>query len=85
MPEENAKESHELKIEKPPKKAKVFLNKVVVRKLPPNLNFETFVEICSPLPDYTDLYFCPADWTLGAEATSRAYIEFKKQEDVRIL
>lgn len=28
------------------------------------------------------MYFCPADWSLGAEATSRAYIEFKKEEDV---
>lgn len=85
MPEEKLQESHEDKPEKTQKKSRSFLNKVVIRKLPPSLNAETFIEMISPLPDYSDLYFCPADWTLGAEATSRAYIEFKKEEDVSYL
>jgi regulator of nonsense transcripts 3 len=64
------------------KKVRSFLNKVVIRKLPPNLGAEGFLEIVSPLPDYQDFYFCPADYSLGGEATSRAYIEFKREEDV---
>lgn len=81
MPEEKVKETAEGKPEKSQKKTKSFLNKVIIRKLPPNLDFETFKNIISPLPDYNDLYFCPADWTLGGEATTRAYIEFRKEED----
>jgi hypothetical protein len=65
------------------KKVKTFLNKVVIRKLPPSLTSEDFLEIISPVPAYYDFYFVRADWSLGAEATSRAYIEFKNQEDVR--
>lgn len=70
---------------KEPKKVKTFLNKIVIRKLPPNLSSEQFLEIISPIPDFIDFYFVKADWTLGAESTSRAYIEFKNQEDVRNL
>lgn len=83
MPESQIKlEESEKKLDKPNKKVRSFQNKVVIRKLPPNLNEEAFIEIISPLPDYNELYFCSADWTLGAEATSRAYIEFKNEEDV---
>lgn len=84
MPESQVKQSKENEetLEKPHKKVKSFQNKVVIRKLPPNLNAEAFSEMVSPLPDYHELYFCPADWTLGSEATSRAYIEFKHEEDV---
>lgn len=67
------------------KRVKSFSNKVVIRKLPPNLTQEAFVEIISPLPDLQDFYFCKADWTLGAEATSRAYLEFKDEKDVSSL
>jgi hypothetical protein len=83
MPEESA--SAEKLVDKPlkgQKKVKTFLNKVVIRKLPPNLNSEDFLQITSPLPDYTDFYFVSADFSLGADATSRAYIEFKNQDDV---
>lgn len=84
MPEVQVKvrESVEDKLEKPHKKVRSFLNKVVIRKLPPNLNAEDFVATIAPLPDDIDYYFVPADWTLGAEATSLAYIEFKHEEDV---
>lgn len=87
MPEVQGKvrESVEDKLEKPHKKSRSFLNKVVIRKLPPNLNAEDFVAAIAPLPDDIDFYFVPADWTLGAEATSLAYIEFKHEEDVRKL
>lgn len=87
MPELEGK-TKEKDVEKPEKvnkRSRSFLNKVVIRKLPPNLNFESFIEIVSPLPDYFDLYFVSADWSLGAEATSRAYIEFKNEEDVSLI
>lgn len=67
------------------KRTKTFLNKVVIRKLPPNLSAQNFTEIVSPLPILAEYYFVRADWTLGAEATSRAYIEFKNQEDVSLI
>jgi regulator of nonsense transcripts 3 len=84
MPEvdEKPKEKGEDRPVKSHKRTKSFLSKVVIRKLPPNLNAESFLEMISPLPDHQDIYFCAADWTLGAEATSRAYIEFKHEEDV---
>ena len=82
--QENNDENIDEKPEKSNKKTKSFPNKVVIRKLPPNLTEESFIEMISPLPDLQDLYFCPADWSLGAEATSRAYIEFKNEEDVSI-
>ena len=75
--------SKDEKKSKEPKKVKTFLNKIVIRKLPPNLSSEQFIEIISPIPEYTDFYFVKADWSLGTESTSRAYIEFKNQEDVR--
>lgn len=80
--QEKVRESAEDKPEKPHKKSRNFLNKVVIRKLPPNLNAEAFIATISPLPDDIELYFVPADWSLGAEATSLAYIEFKHEEDV---
>lgn len=64
------------------KKSRTFLNKIIIRKLPPNLTSDLFIETIQPIPDYSDLYFVQADWSLGAEATSRAYIEFKNPEDV---
>lgn len=66
------------------KTKQAFLNKVVIRKLPPNLNEDAFLEVISPIPDYSSMYFVCADWTLGADASSRAYIEFKNQEDVSL-
>ena len=80
--EEKHKENDEDKSEKRQKRPKGFPNKVVIRKLPPNLTAEAFTEAISPLPDLIEFYFVNADWTLGAEATSRAYIEFKTEEDV---
>lgn len=71
--------------EKPHKasrKSKVFQNKIIIRKLPPNLNEEDFKEQIQPLPDLSDFYYCKPDWTLGGEATARAYLEFKDEEDV---
>lgn len=84
MPEESVVKA-EKNVEKPvklQKKTRTFLNKVVIRKLPPNLTSETFMQTIEPIPEYNDFYFVSADYSLGVEATSRAYIEFKNQEDV---
>lgn len=43
---------------------------------------EQFVEQVSPLPDHDYLYFAKADLSLGQHAFSRAYIDFKDQNDI---
>lgn len=82
MPEEVIKVERDK--EKPPKsskKTRTVLNKVVIRRLPPNFTENELLEAISPT-EFEDFYFCNADLTLGSEATSRAYIEFKDQDDV---
>lgn len=79
MPEEVVKADKAK--EKAHKKAKTLLNKVVIRKLPPNINESEFLQQIAPT-EFNDFYFVPADFSLLADATSRAYIEFKSQEDV---
>ncbi|CAO1349078.1 unnamed protein product [Diamesa serratosioi] len=61
-----------------------FLSKVIIRKLPPNMTEEEFIKSIEPIPDHDYLYFVPVDWTLGTEATSRAYIHFLNPEDIFI-
>ncbi|CAO1313326.1 unnamed protein product [Diamesa hyperborea] len=61
-----------------------FLSKVIIRKLPPNMTEEEFIKSIDPIPDHDYLYFVPVDWTLGTEATSRAYIHFLNPEDIFI-
>lgn len=46
---------------------------------------EEFIKSIDPIPDHDYLYFVPVDWTLGTEATSRAYIHFLNPEDVIII
>lgn len=64
------------------KKSKIFQNKIIIRKLPPNLDEDDFKEQIQPLPELSDFYYCKPDWTLGGEATARAYLEFKNEDDV---
>lgn len=80
--EEIKTDEHSERHEKTSKKSKNFLNKIVIRKLPPNLSEEQFLEQIAPLPDISDFYFCKPDWTLGGAATSRAYLEFVNEDDV---
>ncbi|KAJ9587781.1 hypothetical protein L9F63_018807 [Diploptera punctata] len=56
--------------------------KVVIRRLPPSLTKESFINQVSPLPEYDYLYFVHPDKSLGPFAFSRAYINFIKQEDI---
>ncbi|GAB0097016.1 hypothetical protein DMENIID0001_126060 [Sergentomyia squamirostris] len=60
------------------------LTKVIIRRLPPSMSEETFREQINPIPDHDFFYFVPGDWSLGVMASSRAYINFLKQEDIFI-
>ncbi|KAK7866804.1 hypothetical protein R5R35_005238 [Gryllus longicercus] len=56
--------------------------KVVVRRLPPTMTLETFVDNVSPLPEHDYVYFVRADMSLGTNAFSRAYINFINMDDL---
>lgn len=43
---------------------------------------EEFLKQIDPLPDHDFYYFADADWSLGFDATRRAYITFKNYDDV---
>ncbi|XP_059163639.1 regulator of nonsense transcripts 3B-like isoform X2 [Physella acuta] len=58
--------------------------KVVIRRLPPTLTPEEFVQQVAPLPEYDFFYFVRADMSLGANAFTRAYIHFLVPDDIFI-
>lgn len=58
------------------------LTKVIIRRLPPSMDEETFRKQIDPIPDHDDFYFVSGDWSLGKNACSRAYINFTKAEDI---
>lgn len=69
--------------EKPKKeKSPALVTKVVIRRLPPSMTEEMFIESVSPLPEHDYFAFINADSSLGSSAYSRAYINFKNVEDV---
>lgn len=70
---ENGK--RKIKEEKPP-------TKIVVRRLPPLMTKEIFLEQVSPLPPYDYMYFVTGDPSYGIYSFSRAYLNFINQEDV---
>lgn len=43
---------------------------------------EAFLKQIEPLPEHESYYFVPADWSLGLDSTSRAYINFINQDDI---
>lgn len=45
---------------------------------------DEFVKQIEPIPDHDYFYFVPADWSLGVNATCRAYINFCNQNDIFI-
>ncbi len=57
-------------------------NKVIIRRLPPDITEERFRETINPFPDHTYFYLAPADHTLGPLGCSRAYIAFEKEEEI---
>ncbi|XP_067935733.1 regulator of nonsense transcripts 3A-like [Watersipora subatra] len=59
-------------------------SKIVVRRLPPSLTKESFLEEVSPLPEHDYFHFEPADRSLGPFALCRAVINFKDVQDLYI-
>ncbi|XP_031626703.1 regulator of nonsense transcripts 3B-like [Contarinia nasturtii] len=60
------------------------LAKVVIRRLPPTMTEDEFVKQIEPIPDHDYFYFVAADWSLGVNATCRAYVNFCNQNDIFI-
>lgn len=56
--------------------------KIVIRRLPPSMTKEQFLDIISPMPEYDFFYFCQADMSMSVNAFSRAYIYFKEYDDI---
>ncbi|KAJ8351216.1 hypothetical protein SKAU_G00226920 [Synaphobranchus kaupii] len=74
--EENEKQ------ERPSKEKKEAMTKIVVRRLPPSLTKEELEEQLQPLPEVDYLEFFSNDTSQFPHLFSRAYINFKNQEDI---
>nr|CAG4643142.1 EOG090X04G9 [Ilyocryptus agilis] len=61
--------------EKPP-------SKVIIRRLPPTMTEEVFMEQIAPLPENDYFYFVQGKHHIGVPTFSRAYISFVNQEDI---
>jgi len=61
--------------EKPP-------SKVVIRRLPPTMTEDMFLEQISPIPENDMFYYVKGEHQVGAPTFSRAYINFIQQEDI---
>ncbi|KPP63236.1 regulator of nonsense transcripts 3B-like [Scleropages formosus] len=70
------------KSEKPNKEKKEALTKIVIRRLPPGLTKEELEEQLQPIPEVDYLEFFSNDTSLYPHLFSRAYINFKNQEDI---
>ncbi|CAF0919574.1 unnamed protein product [Didymodactylos carnosus] len=57
---------------------------IVLRRLPPTLTAEQFMETVSPLPEHDYFRFYKADNSLGQFAFSRAYINIPNRKDLLI-
>uniref|UniRef100_A0A0C9PZX1 UPF3A protein n=1 Tax=Fopius arisanus TaxID=64838 RepID=A0A0C9PZX1_9HYME len=58
------------------------MTKVVIRRLPPSMTQDQFIEQVSPLPEHDYLHFVKADMSLGQHAFCRSYINFTDQKDI---
>ncbi|XP_076037411.1 UPF3 regulator of nonsense mediated mRNA decay isoform X2 [Oratosquilla oratoria] len=63
-------------------KASTPVSKIVVRRLPPGMTEEEFCEAVSPLPENDYFAFITADRSLGPNAFTRVYINFRNSDDV---
>ncbi|RZC32199.1 Smg4 UPF3 domain containing protein [Asbolus verrucosus] len=63
-------------------KKEKLLTKVIIRRLPPNMDQETFLNQISPVPTYDYLYMVKGDASLGENSFSRAYINFTNPTDI---
>lgn len=68
--------------EKKPEKKEKPLTKVIIRRLPPTMDQETFLSQISPIPDYNYIYTVKGDASLGEYAFSRVYINFVNPDDI---
>ncbi|XP_022200502.2 regulator of nonsense transcripts 3B [Nilaparvata lugens] len=68
------------------KKGKLFKppTKVVVRRLPPSMTEEEFLQQVEPLPPVDFMYFVQADNSLAPNNFCRAYLNFVNQQDIFI-
>jgi len=58
------------------------LSKVVIRRLPPTMTEDMFLEQISPIPKNDMFYFVKGEHEVGVPTFSRAYINFTNQEDI---
>ncbi|XP_075973709.1 uncharacterized protein LOC142974987 [Anticarsia gemmatalis] len=58
------------------------LTKIILRRLPPTMTEEAFLEQVSPIPDHDHFYFAKPDPSLGNNLYSRAYINFVNVDDI---
>ncbi|XP_017149358.1 regulator of nonsense transcripts 3B [Drosophila miranda] len=60
--------------------------KIVMRHLPPTMTEKEFLDQVGPLPSESDsYYYCQADWSLGHDATCRAYIDMTPKDNTELL
>ncbi|KAI8438629.1 hypothetical protein MSG28_011061 [Choristoneura fumiferana] len=57
-------------------------NSIILRRLPPTMTEEAFLEQVSPIPEHDHFYFAKPDPSLGNNVFSRAYINFVNVEDI---
>ncbi|XP_026319583.1 regulator of nonsense transcripts 3B-like [Hyposmocoma kahamanoa] len=63
-------------------KAQRPLTKIILRRLPPAMTEEAFLEQVSPIPEHDYFYFAKPDRSLGNNLYSRAYINFVNVDDI---
>uniref|UniRef100_A0A182NI61 UPF3 domain-containing protein n=1 Tax=Anopheles dirus TaxID=7168 RepID=A0A182NI61_9DIPT len=67
------------------KDAPPLLTRVIIRRLPPTMTEQLFCEQISmdgKMPDHDEFYFVGPDWSLGHNASCRAYINFINPADI---
>lgn len=58
------------------------LTKIILRRLPPTMTEEAFLEQVAPIPEHDHFYFAKPDPSLGNNVYSRAYINFVNVDDI---
>lgn len=58
------------------------LTKVIVRRLPPSIDLQSFLMQVSPIPDYDYIYIVRGDMSMGEHAFGRVYINFVQPTDI---
>ncbi|EDV56890.1 regulator of nonsense transcripts 3A [Drosophila erecta] len=85
LPEEKPKEKPRGNRRKDKKEKTSQIIKIVMRHLPPTMTEAEFLEQVGPLPENDSYYYCKADWSLGHEATCRAYIDMSSKDITEVL